>query len=79
MGFVDNHYVLDGHCRTISGLGESRSVFGVEDAEAPIEKIEKRLHDRAREIAEEIARKYGVTTLEDFTKFQPAPLPRGGK
>lgn len=72
---IDNHYIL----RTVhesGGTGQATPrIFGVSDNS---EEADKRLYEKAKEIARDMAKKHHVRDLEDLTRhFQS--LPRGGK
>lgn len=74
---VDEHYIL---VQKSGSFGEERNEgkqnFGIAHTK---KEAEKRLHSKAKDLAEMIARIYGVRDLEDFTQFAPKDLPRGGK
>lgn len=72
---TDNHYIL----RTVhesNGTGQpTPRIFGVSDTS---EEADKRLYEKAKEIAREMAQRHHVRDLEDLTRHYRS-LPRGGK
>lgn len=78
---IDGHYVLtkmvSEYVLTSNGVdvGSGEQVIGVSHTS---EEADKRLYDRAREIALKMAKEHNVSDLEDLTRHYQS-LPRGGK
>ena len=78
----DMAYVLMTYAFKQSPVAVSAAIaspVGVMPMDADERDVRKRLHDIAKSIGEEFAKKYNVRELIDKTDFAEQPLPRGGK
>jgi len=73
---IDDHYLLSQRRNFSDGMRHSEKVFGVAH---DVDSADRRLHERARGFAEQLAKKEGVRDLRDNTKYALVSLPRGGR
>lgn len=75
---IDGHYIMSTtsvSCRTLFKSPEHVVIFGVSHT---AEEADKRLYERGKEIAEDVAKRNAVEHLEDLTRHYQS-LPIGGK